>query len=372
MLKEKALTLVVINFVFFPISALALALRIYVRATRSAIGADDYLLVAGLVLFALTIAMSTVAAYHGVGVHNYGASAAEMRDGVMYFSFWQIFFITSTVPIKASICISLLRITTNKLFKMILWTLIALSIIAAIISNVGVWSSCRPMAFTWDKTIKGGKCSSINVIIALTYLVSGTNILTDWTCAVLPAFILYDIQMRTKLKISIVLVLGMGAVASTATLIRLKFIPNYRNANDYLYGLADLVIWSVVEIGLGIIAGSVATLKPLFNKIFGSSKDPSPYTNDHTPRPFPGSYRLRDVSKGGMETTVHGGGERSDISDEDTASQRRMLRSVAIEGHHPPGHGAPGQNMDGIKVTYDISVSNDREDKKERKVEEMI
>jgi predicted RNA-binding protein with PUA-like domain len=27
--------------------------------------------------------MSTVGAFHGIGVHNYGASAAEMRDGVM-------------------------------------------------------------------------------------------------------------------------------------------------------------------------------------------------------------------------------------------------------------------------------------------------
>ncbi|KAF2811244.1 uncharacterized protein BDZ99DRAFT_385536 [Mytilinidion resinicola] len=352
MLKEKALTLVVVNFVFFPIAAISLAMRVYV-------------------LFALTISMSTVAAYHGVGVHHYGATAAQMRDGVMYFSFWQIFFITSTVPIKASICISLLRITTNKVNRIILWTLIVLSSIAALISNVVVWSTCRPMAFTWDKTIKGGKCSSIDIILALSYLVSGSNIITDWTCAILPAFILYDIQMRTKLKISICLVLGMGAVASTATLIRLKFIPNYKNANDYLYGLADIAIWSVVEIGLGIIAGSIATLKPLFNKIFGSSKDPSPYTNDHTPRPFPGSYRLRDVSKGGLETTVRGG-ERSDISDEDTASQRRMLRSVAIEGHHPEGHSPPRQNLEGIKVTYDISVSNDRDDKKERKVEEMI
>jgi len=367
MLKDMALTLVVVNFIFFPIAAITLGLRVYIRASRRAVGTDDYLLIIGLLLFAITIAMSTTGAFHGLGVHNYGASAAEMRDGVMYFSLWQLFYVASTVPVKASICISLLRITMNRLCRLILWGLIVLSCISTIMACIVVWSTCRPMAFTWDKTIKGGKCSTLEAVIALSYVVSGVNIVTDWTCAVMPAFILWDVQMRKKLKISVCIILGMGAVASTATLIRLKTIPAYRNANDYLYGIAEIAIWSVVEIGLGIIAGSVATLKPLFNKIFGSTTDPNSYANDHPSRPYPGSYRLHEVSKGGLNTTVtiQADHERSDISEDDTASQRRILRGMAEEGQS-----LEGRHLDGIRVTHDISISN--EDRKERKVEEMI
>jgi len=368
MLKEKALSLVVVNFVFLPIATITMGLRLHVRSVKQSVGADDYLLLAGLVLFAITIAMSTAAAFHGVGVHNYGASTAEMRDGVMYFSLWQLSYILSTVPVKASIAISLIRITMSRACKVILWVLIVLSCVVALLACFSVFFTCRPMAFTWDKTIKG-ECGSLGMIYALSYTVSAMNIITDWTCAIMPVFILWDLQMRRKLKISVCFIMGLGAVASTATLVRLKFIPAYSNVNDYLYGLADIALWSVVEIGLGIIAGSIATLKPLLNKVFGSTTDPE---SDHTLRPYSGSYQLHDASKSGVATTVaeRRGSDYIDASGEDTASQRRMLHGLATERQSVEKH-SPGQRkVEGITVTYDISVRN--EDKKERRVEEMI
>jgi len=68
------------------------------------------------------------------------------------------------------------------------------------------------MAFTWDKTIVGGKCTSIDPVIDLAYLTSAVNIITDWTCAILPAFIIWDIQMSMKMKLSVCLMLGMGVL----------------------------------------------------------------------------------------------------------------------------------------------------------------
>jgi hypothetical protein len=144
------------------------------------------------------------------------------------------------------------------------------------------------------------------------------------------------------------------------------------NTCVFVDGLAEIALWSVVEVGLGIIAGSAATLKPLFRRFFGSTTDSSSYSHDHNSRPYPGSYRLRDISKHGLETTIIGGEEndRSDIGDEDTASQRRILRNIATERQSPERHSQERHNLEGIKVTYDINVSN--EDKKENKVEKMI
>jgi hypothetical protein len=156
-------------------------------------------------------------------------------------------------------------------------------------------------------------------------------------------------------------------------LVRLKAIPSYRNTTDYLCkghsirtnsdtadfclldGICEIAIWSVVEVGLGIIAGSVATLKPLFNKVFGTTTDPNSYQNDHTPRPFPGSYRLRDVSKKGLDTTAtaQGDNDRSDISEEDTASQRRILRGITADRSSLEERRG---NVAGIIVTHHISV----------------
>jgi hypothetical protein len=52
--------------------------------------------------------------------------------------------------------------------------------------------------------------------------------------------------------------------ASTATLVRIKYLRFYDKPTDnYLFNIAHIAIWSMAEAGLGLIAGSLATLRPL-------------------------------------------------------------------------------------------------------------
>lgn len=55
--------------------------------------------------------------------------------------------------------------------------------------------------------------------------------------------------------------------ASTATLVRLKYLATYNSPDNYLLNIANTAIWSIVESGLGLIAGSLATLRPLLKHI---------------------------------------------------------------------------------------------------------
>jgi hypothetical protein len=59
--------------------------------------------------------------------------------------------------------------------------------------------------------------------------------------------------------------------ASTATLVRLKYLPAYASDHDYQHKLAPVGLWSVIEAGIGIIAGSLATLRPLCKYLPGLS-----------------------------------------------------------------------------------------------------
>ena len=62
--------------------------------------------------------------------------------------------------------------------------------------------------------------------------------------------------------------------ASSATLVRLRYLLNYNTPDNYLYGIAGIALWSMIESGLGLIAGSLATLRPLLVRIF-------PFLNSH-------------------------------------------------------------------------------------------
>ncbi|ESZ95338.1 hypothetical protein SBOR_4272 [Sclerotinia borealis F-4128] len=288
-LEQRALTIVIVNFVFLALSTITLALRCFVRTTREVFGLDDWMILLGWAMFVINVCMSTMAAVNGLGVHNLTITAAEMAPAVKYFTMFQLFTLTGTLPVKTSICISLMRITPNPTYKKILYAIMAGSVITVLISDVVVIVTCRPMSFTWDKTIPDGKCSSINAILALSYCFSAMNIVTDLSTAVLPIFIVWNLKLSPRIKVAISILLGMGMFASIATIIRLKYFPNYAKAIDYLYGVAPIVWWSTIETGLGIIAASLSALRPLFrfalgNGSYGPSDDKASPPTIGTPR----------------------------------------------------------------------------------------
>ncbi|KAB8301994.1 hypothetical protein EYC80_005447 [Monilinia laxa] len=349
-LEERALTIVIVNFVFLGVSTITLALRCFVRLTREAFGIDDWMILLGWAMFAVNVCMSSMAAVHGLGVHNMSMTVTEMAPAIKYFTIFQLFTLTGTLPVKASICLSLFRITPNPIYKRILCAIMTGSIVTVLIGDIVVIVTCRPMNFTWDKTIPDGKCSSINAILVLSYCFSAMNIITDWSTAILPAVIVWDLKLPPRLKIAISFLLGMGFFASIATIVRLKYFPEYAKAVDYLYGVAPIVWWSTVEIGLGIIAACLSTLRPLFLFALGTSNT-GPSDDEDAPRtigaPHQKGYmkaraiKLRDINDGLATTMVSGVGNyteslntSSDGGDE--LSQKGILHHIPEQPTKPP------------------------------------
>jgi hypothetical protein len=52
--------------------------------------------------------------------------------------------------------------------------------------------------------------------------------------------------------------------ASLSACVRLKYTVALTNQTDFLYSVADVVIWGFAENSIGMIVGNVATLRPLF------------------------------------------------------------------------------------------------------------
>ena len=69
--------------------------------------------------------------------------------------------------------------------------------------------SCHPVAFFWDKTIKGGTCIDEN---DLAYGITATNIVTDIVVLVLPIPWLWNLQMVSARKVAIVGIFLLGSL----------------------------------------------------------------------------------------------------------------------------------------------------------------
>ncbi|KAL2689168.1 hypothetical protein Neosp_003220 [[Neocosmospora] mangrovei] len=101
------------------------------------------------------------------------------------------------------------------------------------------------------------------------------------------------LNMNRRSKIALIPIMLMACVASAAVVVRFGYVKDFKNP-DFLYATLDIAIWSTVEGGLGITAGSLATLRPLFRIIgpkFGlSTRGPSILqdSDQHQPRGFRG------------------------------------------------------------------------------------
>lgn len=59
--------------------------------------------------------------------------------------------------------------------------------------------------------------------------------------------------------------------ATAAALVKTSFLPSYGKTGDWLWDSRNLTIWTVVESNIGIIAGNLPCLKPLFRVVLGST-----------------------------------------------------------------------------------------------------
>lgn len=82
---------------------------------------------------------------------------------------------------------------------------------------------------------------------------------------------LWGVQMNRRHKASLICILALGTFAASASMIKLSYIPNYGRAGDFLWDSRNLTIWTVVECNIGIVAGNLPCLKPLFRSVLVST-----------------------------------------------------------------------------------------------------
>jgi hypothetical protein len=113
---------------------------------------------------------------------------------------------------KLSIAFFFRRVIVHQLHR---WILLAAVIVTCISCTVFFFAcifQCWPVSYFWNKHDQTGKCVSDQVIIALGYLFSVINIITDFTFALLPAWITSHLNMKLKTKVALTVLMGLGCM----------------------------------------------------------------------------------------------------------------------------------------------------------------
>ena len=149
-----------------------------------------------------------------------------------YMLYSQVLYGVSMPLIKASVVFTLVRITTKRMYR---WLLYAMQFMATVMAVVGILASllyCRPVKAYWNPLL--GTCGNFMVVVNIGYAWTAVGIITDWMCAIIPYFIVRNLQMSRRSKTTVMIILGLGAIASTATIVRAPYLQYYLVPEDRL------------------------------------------------------------------------------------------------------------------------------------------
>lgn len=206
---------------------------------------DDWVMLAGLANFTVSCSFIFAGLVHGLGRHNKSLSQYDEIEALKYQALATASYVSNMWLIKLSIGIFLFRLAVRRRYKYILWISIGV---------VGIWSlvlffwnifQCTPVPAQWDYTIlandPNSHCVTADAVVSAAYALSALTVLSDWLYALLPIPMLWQVKMTAQAKWSVVAVLGLGVFASIATLIRLGFLADLKDASDILCKLCHLL-----------------------------------------------------------------------------------------------------------------------------------
>lgn len=114
-------------------------------------------------------------------------------------------------------------------------------------------------------------CMDVKDLTDVAYASAAFNMGMDWLMTLMPVTAIWNANMSRKLKTSVIFVMSLGALGSIISLVRIPFIglalfdgslEGFRKVTPFLF----LALW---ENCMGIMAVSLAALRPLFKKALG-------------------------------------------------------------------------------------------------------
>ncbi|KAH6667783.1 hypothetical protein B0J14DRAFT_489146 [Halenospora varia] len=341
-------------------------MRLYVRIVMiRAMGVDDYIIIAALICSLVSFGVNIPDVALGAGRHAaYIIPSSNIPKGLKLNFVTQPFLLAGTTLVKVSIGFFLLRIAPNKWYRRALLSVNTFLLVITTFFIVTLFVQCRPLTAVWDFTLRPtAKCWDAGLLQRLSYTNTSINIVTDFGFAALPIPMLWNVQINKRTKTALLALMALGVFAAIAGIMKLTTISSYGRSGDFLFDSAGLTIWTTTELNVGIIAGSIPCLKPLFKFML----DKSGYASKSKSKPKPNTrtYAMQSSGKttrSGLDSVVErgeyvkggiGGVKMQTFKSENGAKTRVAFPDDVSEENLLPFEGP------GIVKTMQVSVSSD-------------
>ncbi|KAH9205839.1 hypothetical protein DL95DRAFT_235651, partial [Leptodontidium sp. 2 PMI_412] len=260
--------LIVTVATLFAMTFLAIALRLISRTWVSGtIGIDDWIVSLALVPFRLVVRnwLIVLVANEGFGKHIWDLADGSLLHILRSLYIAESFYVITLAATKISVLLLYLRIFPDKSFRTAIFATIGMIALSTAIIFFMTVFSCHPVAFFWNREIRGGTCMDVN---KLAYANSAMSIIQDLLIVILPLPVLAGLNMGRKKKIGIGFMFAVGSFGCVVSMIRLKSLLSFGNSLDPSWDYVNVVIWTIVELAVAMVCSCFPALRSLLIRIY--------------------------------------------------------------------------------------------------------
>ena len=238
---------------FTAVALICVVLRMYVRIWVSKfVGGDDYIMCVAMLMAIATFVGFTGEINYGVGRHE---DCTPLSDVGLYWK-WQfyhnIWVMFGLVFVKISMALFLMRLASKRIWKNLLWGIIAFLVCFALACAGTLIFACIPVSASWDFALRANpstKCLSVATFSGIGLMNSIVNIATDFLFALLPIPIIVHLHVNTRTKISLACILGLGFIACAAGIVKARLQGTFLQSRDRLWH-DSFNMWAMLELCL--------------------------------------------------------------------------------------------------------------------------
>jgi hypothetical protein len=168
------------------------------------------------------------------------------------------------VILKISLGIFYLRIVVSRWHKVTVYATVGIAAVYSSYYFFAILFSCGLPSHFLANALKGKCTGTVQSRYAVNMTAGVINAASDFILAILPIALIKKACIPLPAKISAGLILFLGCIGSTASVVRLVYIDGLSYDVKFFEAGVDITIWSIIEVGLCITAASLATLRPLF------------------------------------------------------------------------------------------------------------
>lgn len=171
--------------------------------------------------------LMSVMVHVGYGKHSWDVTLPDVQAVQPLALTRATFIVTAAVWSKTSFAITVYRLSSRKVKWLLIFIVVSMNL-AMGLGCIFSWVTCHPTRKAWDPVVEG-TCWSIetlnkysifssctllfpitnNAMILLTRFLAYSGTM-DFVLAVLPWTLLWNVQMRTKEKVGVLLAMSMG------------------------------------------------------------------------------------------------------------------------------------------------------------------